>query len=119
MIKLQHNYKIITKKNTMRSNLSGKKIVVFGGTGFIGTHLVKHLCKEACQIRIISRSPKSNQGHFFANDPGQIEVINIDEFTQDNVTSVTTESDVIFNLIGILAESKKINLNLFTLKFLK
>ncbi len=91
----------------MRSDLSGKKIVVFGGTGFIGTHLVKRLCKEACQIRIISRSPKSNQAHFFANDPGQIEVINIDEFTQDNVTSVTAESDVVFNLIGILAESKK------------
>ena len=91
----------------MLSNLSGKKIVVFGGTGFIGTHLVKDLCKEACQIKIISRSTKSNQAHFFANDPGQIEVININEFTQNNVLSVTAESDVIFNLIGILAESKK------------
>ena len=39
----------------MRSNLSGKKVVIFGGTGFIGSHLVKSLCKEACQIRIISR----------------------------------------------------------------
>ena len=91
----------------MKSNLSGKKIIVFGGTGFIGTHLVKGLCKEACQIRIISRSSQSKKNRFFANDPGQIEVINLDEFTQDNVTSVTTESDVIFNLIGILAESKK------------
>ena len=91
----------------MKSNLSGKKIVVFGGTGFIGTHLVKGLCKEACQIRIISRSTQSKKTRFFANDPGQIEVINLDKFTQDNVTSVTTESDVIFNLIGILAESKK------------
>ncbi len=91
----------------MRSNLSGKKVVIFGGTGFIGSHLVKSLCKEACQIQIISRSPKSNQPHFFANDPGQIEVINITEFTQEKVNSVTYDSDIIFNLIGILAESKK------------
>ena len=103
MINLQHNY----KKNTMGRNLSGKKVVIFGGTGFIGSHLVKNLCKEACQINIISRSPKSSRSFFFANDPGQIEVTNINEYTQDNINLVTQNCDVIFNLIGILAESQK------------
>ena len=31
----------------MSSNLRGKKVVVFGGNGFIGSHLVNHLCEEA------------------------------------------------------------------------
>ena len=38
----------------MRTKLSGKKVLIFGGGGFIGSHLVKHLCKESCQINIIS-----------------------------------------------------------------
>ena len=39
----------------MSSNLRGKRVVVFGGTGFIGSHLVNHLCDEACEIKIITR----------------------------------------------------------------
>ena len=42
----------------MRTNLSGKKVVIFGGGGFIGSHLVKNLCKESCQINIVSRNLK-------------------------------------------------------------
>ena len=37
----------------MSLNLRGKRVVVFGGSGFIGSHLVNHLCEEACEIKII------------------------------------------------------------------
>ena len=58
----------------MRTKLSGKKSFDFGGGGFIGSHLVKHLCKESCQINIISEIQKNC--HFFANEPGQIKIKN-------------------------------------------
>ena len=48
----------------MRTKLSGKKVLIFGGGGFIGSHLVKHLCKESCQINIISRDTKKNLPSF-------------------------------------------------------
>ena len=56
----------------MSIKLSGKKIVIFGGGGFIGSHLVKHLCKESCQINIVSRVSKRPSPIFFASEPGQI-----------------------------------------------
>ena len=91
----------------MRTKLSGKKVVIFGGSGFIGSHLVKHLCKESCQVVIVSRKPRKSPQLFFANDPGQVEINKIDNFDQNTIDAQTKESDVIFNLIGILAESKK------------
>ena len=44
-------------------------VLVTGGAGFIGSHLVKHLCKESCQINIVSRDQKAELPIFFANDP--------------------------------------------------
>ena len=90
----------------MRTKLSGKKVVIFGGAGFIGSHLVKCLCKESCQINIVSRNPKSTPPLFFANDPGQIKFKKISSFNQKEIDSQVEGSDVVFNLIGILSESK-------------
>ena len=91
----------------MRTKLSGKKVLIFGGGGFIGSHLVKHLCKESCQINIISRDTKKNLPLFFANEPGQIKIKKINTFNQQEVDNLVDGCDINFNLIGILAESKK------------
>ena len=40
----------------MNEKISGKKVVVFGGKGFIGSHLVNLLCKNSCQVDIVTRS---------------------------------------------------------------
>ena len=74
--------------------------------GFIGSHLVKNLCKESCQINIVSRNLKISSPLFFANDPGQIKIKKIDNFNQKEIDKQVEGSDVVFNLIGILAESK-------------
>ena len=49
----------------MSSNLRGKKVVVVGGNGFIGSHLVNHLCEEACEIKIVTKQKKPKKKDFF------------------------------------------------------
>ena len=56
----------------MRTNLSGKKVVIFGGGGFIGSHLVKSLCKESCQINIVSRDLKISSPLFLLMIQGKL-----------------------------------------------
>ena len=90
----------------MSSNLRGKKVVVFGGNGFIGSHLVNHLCEEACEIKIITRQKKSEKKVFFANEPGQVSYEEID-YNQSAINKVVSNYDIVFNLIGILSENKK------------
>ncbi len=90
----------------MSSNLRGKKVVVFGGNGFIGSHLVNHLCEEACEIKIITRQKNSKKKIFFANEPGQVSFDEID-YNQSAINKAVSNYDIVFNLIGILAENKK------------
>ena len=90
----------------MNSSLSGKKIVIFGGSGFIGSHLIARLCEEACQIHIVTRGFKKSKNFFFANDPGQVNFETVDSYNQENINSLIKGCDIVFNLVGILAESK-------------
>lgn len=40
---------------------SGKKVLITGGTGFIGSNLVEHLVKLGAKVRVISRGTKRNK----------------------------------------------------------
>ena len=89
----------------MSSNLRGKKVLVFGGNGFIGSHLVNHLCEESCEIKIVTRQKNSKKKFFFANEPGQVSFEEID-YNQSAINKAVSNYDIVFNLIGILAENK-------------
>ena len=89
----------------MSSSLRGKKVVIFGGNGFIGSHLVNYLCNESCQVKIVSRQEKINKNFFFDSEPVQITFEKI-KYNEKFIDKVTEGCDVIFNLIGIHYESK-------------
>ncbi len=91
----------------MLSLLGEKKVVVFGGTGFIGSHLVNKLCKESCQIDIITRKTNIRQKFFSSGEPGQISTKRIEYFNEKNIEFFLKGADIVFNLIGILNQSSK------------
>ena len=91
----------------MNEKISGKKVVVFGGRGFIGSHLVNLLCKNSCQVDIITRSDNKKLDFFLGCEPGQVSVKKIDQFSENQLDSIVKNADIVFNLIGILYEKKK------------
>ena len=71
----------------MKKEISGKKIAIFGGSGFIGSHLVNHLCKYSCQIDIVTRGKSKKLDFFLGSEPGQVRVVNLKEFSNMRVKS--------------------------------
>jgi uncharacterized protein YbjT (DUF2867 family) len=46
-----------------------RTVVVFGGTGFLGRRVVRHLRKHGFSVRIASRHPDRGDGPFALDDP--------------------------------------------------
>ena len=79
-----------------------EKIVIFGGTGFIGSDLAIKLSKIASQIIVLSRNPESNKDlKVIPNLKLRLFHINDDK----NIRESLKECDIAINTIGILNEN--------------
>ncbi|EWY38050.1 3-beta-hydroxy-delta(5)-steroid dehydrogenase [Skermanella stibiiresistens SB22] len=78
---------------------------VFGGSGFIGRHLIKRLAKTGTVIRIATRHPSSANFLRTNGAVGQIVPIAVDIRDDASVAAAVRGSDIVINLIGILYES--------------
>ena len=98
----------------MSSSLRGKKVVIFGGNGFIGSHLVNYLCNESCQVKIVSRQENKIKFFFWEVNLDSLSLSLLFEkikYNEQYIDKVTEGCDIIFNLIGILYESKTSSFN--------
>lgn len=82
---------------------------VFGGSGFIGRHLIQRLAKTGTIIRVATRHP--SQAGFLKpmGSVGQIVPIATDITDDDSVALAVAGADIVINLIGILHESGRYN----------
>ncbi len=82
-----------------------QKIAIFGGSGFIGTHIIKTLLPTGAQLRIISRHPK--RVIFLETEmlrEGQIEFFQADILHKSDIDAAIEGCDMVINTIGILFE---------------
>jgi len=80
-------------------------ITVFGGSGFIGRHLVNRLARlDATTIRVACRHPDQAAFLLPAGEIGQIIPIATDIFSDESVAMAVAGADTVINLIGILYE---------------
>jgi uncharacterized protein YbjT (DUF2867 family) len=82
-------------------------ITIFGGSGFIGSHIVKELVKTGAYIKIVSRYPEQALYLRTTAGVGQLFFQKLDIYNYDSIENAVQNSDIIINLIGILNGSEK------------
>jgi NADH dehydrogenase len=88
---------------SLQSNVN-KLVTVFGGSGFIGRHVVRALAKRHYRIRVAVRRPDL-AGHLQPlGRVGQIHAVQANLRHPPSVEAAAHDSDVIVNLVGVLFE---------------
>lgn len=85
--------------------MKNKTVTVFGGSGFVGRHLVKRLAEQGAIIRVAVRDPEAASFLRVSGDVGQIVPVAADVMNEQSVTAAVNGADAVVNLVGILYES--------------
>jgi UDP-glucose 4-epimerase len=81
------------------NRLSGSTVLITGGAGFIGSHLVDHVLNEECKVKVIdnlANGKLNNIRHHFNND--RFEFIKGDITDPFDVALAMKDVDVVFHL---------------------
>jgi NADH dehydrogenase len=79
-------------------------VTVFGGSGFLGRHLVRALARRDYRIRVAVRRPDL-AGHLQPlGRVGQIHAVQANVRYPDSVTAAVGRADIVVNLVAILFE---------------
>ncbi len=84
--------------------MESRVITVFGGSGFIGRHLVKRLADTGAHVRVGVRDIEAASFLKVLGDTGQVVPWPADITRPDQVAAAVDGADVVVNLVGILFE---------------
>lgn len=83
---------------------SDRLVTIFGGSGFLGRHLVRALARRQYRIRVAVRRPDL-AGHLQPlGRVGQIHPVQANLRFPDSVAAAVRQADVVINLVAILFE---------------
>jgi NADH dehydrogenase len=79
-------------------------VTVFGGSGFVGRHIVRALAKDGWRVRVAVRRP--NAAHFLKpmGRVGQIQLLKCNVAVEDEVEAALAGVDAAVNLVGTFAQ---------------
>jgi uncharacterized protein YbjT (DUF2867 family) len=86
---------------------NGRLATVFGGSGFVGRHVVAALARDGWRVRVACRRPDLA---FFLQPlggPGQVLPVQANVRNPESVAHALRGADAVVNLVGILAENGK------------
>ena len=84
--------------------MATKLVTVFGGSGFIGRHLVQRLAQQGWLIRVAVRRPSKAQFLKPLGDVGQITPIAAALQDPDSLRAAVKDAWAVVNLVGLLYE---------------
>ena len=87
-----------------------KEILLFGASGQIGRNLIRKLSKNNYKITAVTRNIH-RKGYLLKTqaNPGYIELVELKNFSSENIDELMRKCSICINLIGILNEKNKNN----------
>ena len=85
--------------------MASARVTVFGGSGFLGRHIVKSLAAEGARVRVAVRHPE--RGAFLERfgEAGQIELVHADVWDAPTVARAVKGSESVINTVGHYVET--------------
>jgi NADH dehydrogenase len=90
---------------TKESMVDGQFVTVFGGTGFLGRRVVRHLRDKGVPVRIASRHPERGRELFGTDD--QVESIAADVHDERSVAEAISGAWAVVNAVSLYVEHGK------------
>jgi uncharacterized protein YbjT (DUF2867 family) len=84
---------------------SDRLVTVFGGSGFLGRHVVRALAKQGWRILVASRRPDLAFHLQPLGGVGQIHAVQANLRYPESIAAVLNKADAAVNLVGILRQS--------------
>ncbi|PLW78151.1 complex I NDUFA9 subunit family protein [Cohaesibacter celericrescens] len=89
------------------TNSTGKIVTVFGGSGFLGRHVVRALAKRGYRVRVAVRRPDLAGFLQPLGNVGQVMPMQANLRNADSVARAVAGCDAVVNLAGILFQTSK------------
>jgi uncharacterized protein YbjT (DUF2867 family) len=83
----------------------GDLITVFGGSGFLGSQVVRSLAKQGLRVRVAVRQPHLAHTMRLLGDVGQIEVVQANIRNEASIQRALSGAQGAVNLVGLLYET--------------
>ncbi len=83
--------------------MTAKRVVIFGGTGFVGRHLITRLQSRGIRCRIPTRSPHR---HRALKTWHGVEMVSANLSSRNGRDQLLADCDTVINLVGILNEGR-------------
>lgn len=80
-------------------------ITVFGGSGFVGRHVVRALARDGYRVRVASRRPHLAHDLRVMGVVGQVQLVQANLRVESSVARALEGASGVVNLVGVLAES--------------
>ncbi|QGR02131.1 complex I NDUFA9 subunit family protein [Ehrlichia ruminantium] len=87
--------------------MSMRRIIIFGGNGFIGRYLVKYFSQAEYIIKVFTRYPERAKHLKLCGLLGQVEIVSGDIYNNEQLVEHISGCHVVINLIGNLYSTKK------------
>ena len=85
--------------------MNDRRVTVFGGSGFIGRHIVRKLAAEGAVVRVAGRDPEQALSLKPMGSLAQIVPLAADVCDPPSVRAAVAGADAVINLVGILFEN--------------